>query len=118
MKKNTFIIIGIIIIIISIFLYRHYSIGLDIKNNKEITTGKVIKLLELYQARYSLQYEYFVNENRYTGQTGIDPFVCLDGTKNAIGKQFTVYYSSKNPGNSRIDLGKYEKHKTTIEFVK
>lgn len=100
--------------VISLNVYKQY----DIKKNSKNSIGKIIKFEKSGKSNFNLIYEYFVDGNRYTGQTGIDPFICDDGTKNAIGKQFKVYYSSKNPENSRIDLGKYEKFKTTVEFVK
>ena len=120
MKKklqNRILAIGLISLCLWL-LARSIYIQIDVKNNKEVTQGKIIKFIREYQARYGLKYEYYIDGVRYTGQIGIDPFECDDGTKNCIGKEFTVYYSSKNPENSRIDLGKYEKHKTTVEFVK
>ena len=116
MKRKNFYIIIICSIVIGIFLLKHYIVETDIKNNTKKTKGTITKLMKLYQARYSLSYEYKVNGEKYSGQTGINPFKCEDGTENCIGKEFDVYYSSKNPENSRINLGKYEKFKTTIEF--
>ncbi|MDB2555598.1 hypothetical protein N9X55_02520 [Flavobacteriaceae bacterium] len=115
--QNTILAIGLISLCLWL-LIRAIYIQVDVKNNKEVTTGKIIKLTRGYQARYGLIYEYNIEGKRYTGQIGIDPFLCDDGTKNCVGKEFVVYYSSKNPENSRIDLGKYEKYKTTVEFVK
>ena len=111
-------ILGIGLISLCIWLLvRAIYIQIDVKENKEITQGKIIKFVRGYQARFGLVYEYYIDGNRYTGQIGIDPFECDDRTKNCIGKEFTIYYSKQNPKYSRIDLGKYEKHKTTIEFI-
>jgi len=116
-KKKIYIVIGIAILFAFLF-FREYSRQLDIKTNSIATTGKIIEFRSNYQARYTLVYEYYVEEKRYTGAIGITPFNCDDGKNACIGHEFTVYYSSKNPKNSRIDLGKYEKYKTTVEFIK
>ena len=116
-QKNLFIAIGLIIFLFFLFFIQ-YKDERDLEINKKMTKGKIIKLSRKYQARYGLVYEYYVKNIRYTGNVGISPFICDDGTKNCIGQEFPVYYSSKNPENSRIDLGNYEKYKTTVEFVK
>jgi len=103
----------LIIVVISFQIYKEKNI---VKYQKK-TTGKIIEYDNAYQAN-GIIYEYYVNNVRYTGQVGTSKFYCDDGTKCCIGHQFTVYYSSKHPQYSRIDLGKYEKYKTTVEFIK
>jgi hypothetical protein len=118
MSKNKFLpLIGIILIFLILFLmdYKEQS---ELKENKISTTGKIIKIKSKYQARYSLVYEYYVNDKKYEGSVGITPFDCDSGKRGCVGSEFTVYYSSINPENSRIDLGMYEEFKTTVEFVK
>jgi hypothetical protein len=107
-----------LILLFSIFILKQYLKDTDIKNNELHTKGKVVKLLTKYRAGYSLIYEYYVNNIKYISSVGVDSFNCDDGTKCCIGSEFNIYYSSKNPENSRIDLGKYEKYKTTVEFFK
>jgi hypothetical protein len=116
MRKNKILIIAGVIIILSILFYKQYSKQIDIKNNRELTEGEIIKLEGAYKARYRLVYSYFVDGVNYTGKVRVTPFKCDNGKDYCIGKEFPVHYSSKNPQNSRIDLGKYEKYKTTVEF--
>jgi len=118
MEKNKILAIFSVCALILILYFREYSKQTDIKNNTKITSGRLLELRSKYKASFALIYEYYVDEKRYTSSVGISPFKCDDGRKNCIGKKFTVYYSSKNPENSRIDLGKYEKYKTTVELVK
>lgn len=116
-KDKLYIFIGLVLFFGFMF-FRTYNSQLDIKKNEVTTTGKIIELFGKYQSRYGLLYEYYVNGKKYEGSVGITPFDCENGKKACVGSEFTVYYSSKNPENSRIDLGKYEKYKTTVEFVK
>lgn len=115
-KKKIYIVIGIAILFTLLF-FRDYKNELDIKNKKKTTTGKIIEFREHYQAWYSIVYEYVVDNKTYEGHTGVNFFKNDNGKTGAVGDEFVVYYSSKNPKNSRIDLGKYEKYKTTVEFV-
>jgi len=116
-KKLGRIVAGIFFTITTIVFIFHLYKQYDISKNKAKTTGKIIECLIVNRSK-GIIYEYYVNNVRYTGEVGTSIFRCDDGTKCCIGKEFTVYYSSKNPQYSRIDLGKYEKHKTTVEFIK
>jgi hypothetical protein len=109
---------GIIFVVVLIGILFQYNEQKEIEKYKEQATGKVTVFL--YEARldYGIIYEYYVDNKRYTNQIGVSFFKCDNGRKGCIGSEFPVYYSSKNPQYSRIDLGKYEKYKTTVEFVK
>ena len=78
----------------------------------------VVEIFNKNKARYAIKYRYQVNNVEYIGQAGVHVFTCDNGKRGCVGKEFKVYYSSKNPQYSRIDLGKYEKHKTKIELIK
>ncbi|RLJ98715.1 hypothetical protein [Tenacibaculum discolor] len=103
--------IAIIILIIAVgyMLFQSYKDN-EIERYKEKTTGKVVDFI--YEARldYGLIYEYYVNNKRYTNQIGVTFFKCDDGRKGCIGSEFTVFYSSRNPKFSKIDLGKYNEY--------
>lgn len=116
MKKNKLFAIIVLALFFVFIILREYKKKTDLQDNQKQTIGKVLNLISNYQARYTLTYEYFVNGKRFTGRVGVSPFKCDDGKKACIGHEFKVYYSSKTPKNSRIDLGKYEKFKTSIEF--
>jgi hypothetical protein len=109
------IIIGLIIVVGTMFQYFEQK---DISENKKTTKGEIIEIDHLTSASYTLRYKYEVNGKEYFNNIGINFFRCDNGKDGCIGSEFTVYYSSKNPQHSRIDLGKYEKFKTTVEFVK
>ena len=115
--KNRYTVLGMIIIIFIIFVVE-YNKQSDLENNKKNTLGKIIRLQPSFKIRYTIEYEYHVEGKSYIGAVRVTPFKCDDGTKYCIGSEFKVYYSSKNPEYSRIDLGKYEKYKTKLEFFK
>lgn len=112
------VILGILGLIILVGIYRQYFLQKNISEHKEETIGKVIDFESINMRRYSLKYEYSIGDNQYQGEIGVSYFECDNGKKGCVGKEFPVYYSSENPQYSRIDLGKYEKYKTTVEFVK
>lgn len=114
-------ILSLLVFFVSIFslLIWNYFKQSQIKEYSNRTMGKVIKFKSVGGgARYSISYVYYVDAEKYVGHTGISFFKCDNGKKGCVGNEFTVYYSSKNPEYSRIDLGKYEKYKTTVEFIK
>ena len=117
-KSRNRILVGLITLVILLcFLFQYYK-QYSIVHNEEKTTGEIIEFFHINKARYAIKYQYVVNKEKYWGQTGVHVFECDNGKKGCVGKEFPVYYSSKNPGYSKIDLGKYEKHKTTVEFIK
>ena len=102
--------IGILLIII-LFIFRDFYIEKDIDNNEKVTLGEIIEFRTHYQARYSIVYQYSVDNITYTGNSSVSFFRCDNGNKGCVGNKFSVFYSSKNPSHSRIDLGKYEKYR-------
>lgn len=108
----------LLIVAILFIVVNQYLEQKDIVLHKRETSGKVIKFISGNKTYYSIKYEYFVHGIRYVNEVGVSYFKCFDGKKGCVGSEFTVYYSSKNPEHSRIDLGKYEKYKKTVEFVK
>jgi hypothetical protein len=108
---------GFILVMLLIVLNQYLG-QKDISENKEQTTGKIIEFKYINMTDYAIVYKYDVKGRYYLGRTGVSFFKCDNGKDGCVGSEFTVYYSSKNPQHSRIDLGKYEKYKTTVEFVK
>ncbi|MBC9795848.1 DUF3592 domain-containing protein [Sinomicrobium weinanense] len=103
-------------VILGVF-YQYYQQKNIIKYKQE-TIGTVVEFQNHSAGRSGILYEYVVNGKKYTGQVGINKFKCGNGKWGCVGEKFKVYYSSKNPKYSKIDLGKYEKYKATVEFVK
>ena len=115
-KANRKVILSVIgLAILLVFGYTLYK-EKNISENQIFIEGKIIDFFHVNKARYALKYEYSVNGEKYIGQVGVSPFDCENGKKGCVGENFTVYYSSQNPSYSKIDLGKYEKYKTTVEF--
>ncbi|WP_282057272.1 DUF3592 domain-containing protein [Maribacter luteus] len=115
-KDTIAFVIGLLVLVLCI-LYGTYK-QYDIADNQKKTNGEILEFYHSTRARYGLKYRYWVGDKEYIGSTGVSPFKCDNGKKGCVGQEFPVYYSSENPQYSRIDLGKYEKYKTTVEFVK
>ncbi|KQC29384.1 hypothetical protein [Flagellimonas eckloniae] len=105
----------IVVVILGGIVFQYYK-QKDIKLNEGQITGRITKFLKHGRASFGVRYEYYVNGELYAGQVGISPFSCDNGKKGCVGEEFEVYYSIKNPEYSRIDLGKYEQYKNTVEF--
>ncbi len=98
--------------IIGTLIY-HYRKDLSVTKYKTETTGKIIGF-EYSKNGYSLKYKYYVDGIKYKGSVGTVFFRCADGTKGCVGKEVKVFYSSKEPQYSQVNLGEYEHVKTTI----
>ena len=92
-------------------LYNTYK-SYDIDSNLAITTGKVINY-SFSNNNYVLKFEYIVNGEKYHGREFTSFFKCDNGVPGCEGETFTVKYSSKNPNNSEMDLGKNNNKKLT-----
>ncbi|MDO3696015.1 hypothetical protein QVZ41_14275 [Wenyingzhuangia sp. chi5] len=113
-KRIKYIPLILLSLLITYSAFRQY----EIQKYKAKVIGVVTKISFTGNFRYSLDYEYTVNDVKYIGSVGVSNFICDDGTKGCVGKKFEIYYSTKNPEYSRIYLGKYEKNKQTVEFFK
>lgn len=82
----------------------------DLYQNSEYTKGSVIDF-HFNNNSYIIKYSYIVDGTIYTNEESIDYFKCPDGTPGCKGKEFTVRYSTKNPKNSEIDLGRFNDKK-------
>jgi len=107
----TLIVIGILIIGV---LNYHYKKDSSVAEYKTETIGEITDYRHRKDFSYSLKYEYYVDGKKYEGSVGTGFFKCEDGTKGCVGNEVKVYYSSKEPKYSQVNLGEYEEHKTTI----
>lgn len=82
----------------------------NLEKYKEVATGKIIKF-HFSNNGYYINYEYVVDNKKYIGSANTSYFKCDDGSEGCVGKEFKVYYSSKNPNLSDIDLGKFNDRK-------
>lgn len=108
----------IIFIIILLIALRQFGSQYEIKKYQKVTKGKITNIDHISLTRYALYYEYYVINKKYIGEVEVSFFKCKNGRKGCIGNEFDVYYSSKTPKYSRIDLKEYEKYKKTIELFK
>ena len=114
-RNNILVIFAFALVLLLILKQVYYQY--EIKRFNAQTNGVIIKYERGSQGRYVLHYEYFVNNTRFVGTIGVtNNFVCDDGTKGCINKEFTVNYSEKSPQKSIIDLGKYDKFNRTVSF--
>ena len=110
------IIVSIVLLICVAVVVNQYIKQKEISEFKESTVGKIVKFEFINMKRYFIEYEFYLNDKKYSGTTEVSYFKCNNGREGCVDETFTVYYSSKNPSYSKIDLGKYEKCKTTVEF--
>lgn len=119
-KENSFwkkFIFGLLAIAIIGGSAYHLIKDYNVKTNKKHVVGKITNFRFINMARYSIDYEYIVENIKYDGQVGVEYFDCYKN-KDCIGYEIDVYYSSKNPKFSQVDLRKYEKFKTTVYLIK
>lgn len=109
-NKSTFWLIFLMTIIILYVVYNKNSYHNEINYNKEETIGEIVDF-HYSNVQYALTYSYKVNNIEFEKIIYTRFFRCKDGTKGCVGKTFKVYYSSKNPEKSDIDLEEYNKFK-------
>ena len=116
-KENEGRIILVLIVLIGLgILGRQYFREKNIFENQGQTKGIIMEFKKKAKGGSGVKYKYKVNDVWYYGSIGVHAFWCENGKKGCVGEEFTVYYSTENPEYSRIDLGKYEKYKATLEF--
>jgi hypothetical protein len=110
-QKKSLVLLLIVLIIVTIggMIYNTNKKS-DLYQNLQYTKGIVVDF-SFNNNSYILKYEYEVDGITYTNKESTDYFKCNDGVPGCMGKEFTIRYSSKNPKNSIIDLGKYNSKK-------
>lgn len=119
-KENPFwkkFIFGVLAIAIIGTTAYHLVKDYSIKKNRKHVVGNIKGFEHINKARYSIDYEYILDNKKYHGTVGVNYFNCFKN-KDCIGYEVDVYYSSKNPKFSQVDLRKYEKYKTTVYLIK
>lgn len=101
---------------ILVLVFKQYYEQKQINKYTKKTTGTIIEIHQNKHIDYSLKYEYFVDGVRFESSIGISFFKCKDGTAGCVGSEFPVYYSSKNPEYSVINLLQYEGFQETVKF--
>ncbi|WP_264559113.1 hypothetical protein [Flavobacterium sp. N2270] len=115
-KIDNIAIVSIIVFII-FMLFSDEIDNLEIRNNKGITSGKILRKYYTTSGGV-LEYEYTVNKIKYTGSVGVKKFIGHNNTNGCIGCEFYIYYSTKNPKKSKINLGKYNKYNRSLQLIK
>lgn len=115
-KGILFSVLIIIALIIIFGINKQCEEDQEIRMFKGVTEATITKFQHRNLAYYYIEYEYYVEGYAYQGSVGVEKFECENGKLGCVGKKFKVNYSTKNPSKSTIDLGIYEKYKTTVEF--
>jgi hypothetical protein len=89
----------------------------EIKDYQKETVGLIEEYEYSSRGSYTLVYSYKVNNENFKNTIGTSGFYGDNKRKGCVGCEFKVLYSYKDPKKSSIRLGKYEKYKTTVEFV-
>ncbi|WP_281540962.1 hypothetical protein [Maribacter aestuarii] len=110
-------VLGLIFMAIIGTLAYHFIKDYNVKTNKKHVVGKIVDFEFINMARYSIDYEYYVNDEKYVGTVGVERFDCYKN-KECLGYEVDVYYSSENPNYSQVDLRNFEKYKRTIYLIK
>ncbi|BFP43219.1 hypothetical protein FGF1_40640 [Flavobacteriaceae bacterium GF1] len=111
--KITFVILVAVLVYVTIF---HLIKNKSVADNRTHTIGKITKLKHIKKSSYSLKYTYLVNGKRYNGSCGVRYFECSNENY-CIGSEIDVFYSSREPKYSQVDLRKFEKFKTEIYLI-
>lgn len=107
MNKDKGGVIVAFIIILFVILFNFYK-EKDLSDNKVFSKAKIIDYFNVGGKKH-IKYMFYVNKKRFLGETKVYPFKCDNGIGGCVGEKFKVRYSSKDPNNSEIDLGKYNK---------
>ncbi|CAM1363038.1 hypothetical protein [Tenacibaculum xiamenense] len=91
-------------------VYHSISTSNDLIDNGVVTKGKIFDG-HYVGGKFYIKYYFYVANKKYVNERRVSTFVCDDGTKCCIGKEVKVFYSKKNPENSDVNLGKYNKYK-------
>jgi hypothetical protein len=110
--NNKYPIIGVVLIILiaGLTIFQKNKITNKIIKEDRKVIGKVFRF-QYSNYNYILHYEYVVGGIRYEKSVSTSFFKCNDGKDGCVDKEFVIYYSSKEPNNSIIDLGQYNKYK-------
>ena len=111
MKQDKTIVVVIFLAILSMIVYS-YSRSKEIRDYGVKTEATII---DFYKGggKYYIKYVFYVKNKKYVGETRSAFFKCDNGVEGCVGKKFIVTYSSINPSNNEIDLGKYNKYRPT-----
>ncbi len=99
-----------LVLAIMFFIYRQISnkSNQTIKDNYEVTSGRIFNYFVVgAEAAKYLEYEYFVEEQRYTRKMNVNIpkfYKCNEDIAYCQGKLFWVIYSPNKPKRSLIDF--------------
>lgn len=96
-------------------LYFPFKKQYELKSNCKFTKGIVKGYEYKRNGKYYLTYTFYVNEKKYTDRTVTQGFNCLKD-KDCLGKEFLIAYLHNDPSNSDIYLGKFERHKASVNL--
>ena len=115
MKDKIAVVLGVLFLIGgSVYTYRK---ELELNQYGVYTTGQIISFSHASKTEYDIKYTFFVKGTKYKGELLTGYFKCDDGTIGCVGKAFDVIYSSKNPNNNDMIIGKYEEYRDKVRLI-
>jgi hypothetical protein len=114
--KDKVAIVVVLFVIIIVTIYSSYR-KKNLLDNLVYTESKIIEFKYLGKTDYSVNYVFFVKNKKYIGKVSTSFFKCSNETKGCVGKKFKVGYSFKDPSINEIDLGSYNKFKTSVNSI-
>ncbi|WP_299122051.1 hypothetical protein [uncultured Tenacibaculum sp.] len=94
------------IFVLALVVWRVISKEKELAENKMYGEAKIIDYYNVGGKKY-IKYVFFVNNKKYVGKKNVFSFKCDNGVDGCVGQKFQVIYSSKDPDNNEIHLGKY-----------
>ena len=111
MNKDKFAFVLVIVILLGILGHSFFE-EKELSENKAYGKAKIIDYYNVGGKKY-IKYIFYVGKKRYFGEKRVYSFKCSNGSKGCVGEKFKVIYSSSDPENNEIDLGKYNKFRPT-----
>lgn len=109
-KDSKALLVFILLIIASIIIYI-INKEKELSDYKKTTSAKITDYYTTERGKKYIEYVFFVHGKKYTGRERVSSFKCRNGKAGCVGITFKVFYSSIDPSNCSIDLGKYNKFK-------
>lgn len=89
----------------------------SLEKNLKRTEAVVVDFTHGSKSDYYVKYKFQVDLIMYQGKVLTSYFKCDDGTPGCQWKSFEVGYDANDPNNNDIDLGRYNKHKKSMNSI-
>ena len=106
-----------IVVTIIVTSIHHNREKKSLKQNLKRTEAVVVDFTHGSRTDYYVKYKFQVDLIMYEGKVATSYFKCDDGTPGCKWKSFEVGYDVNDPNNNEIDLGRYNKHKQSMNSI-